>query len=110
MRINKFSFGSITIEGEEYNEDVFVTNDSVEKKEGSHFIGNDVLDKVLINDPDFLIIGRGTNNMVKIPDEIRGILTKNNIKLIDGKTKNMIDEFNKLKAKNKVFGIFHLTC
>ena len=110
LRINKFNFGSIIINGNEFNKDVFVTNDLVEEKENSHTITKDDVDKALLNEPDFIVIGRGTNGMVEIPDEIRDIVAKNNIELIEGKTNDIIKSFNKLRNNNKIVGIFHLTC
>lgn len=110
MRIDGFAFGSIVINGEEHKQDVFVTNDSVEEKESSHIITKDDIDKALLNEPDFIIIGRGTSGMVDIPDEIKGMVVQNNVELIEGKTPDAIKDFNKLKGKNKVVGIFHLTC
>lgn len=110
MRIDRFAFGSIVINGKEHKQDVFVTNDSVEEKESSHNITKDDIDKALLNEPDFIIIGRGTGGMVNIPDEIKGMVVQNNVELIEGKTSDVIKDFNKLKGKNKVVGIFHLTC
>ena|GEM_PF-1492486 len=110
LKIDKFAFGSITINGKEYNKDVFVTNEFVEEKENSHIVTKDDIDKALLNEPNLLIIGRGTSGNVEIPEEIRGILAKNNVKLIEGKTPIVIKDFNKLKGKNKIVGIFHLTC
>ncbi len=110
MRIEKFSFGTVVINGNEYKQDVFVTNDSVEEKENSHKITKDDLDKILLYEPDIVVIGRGTSNNVEIPDEIKVMLAQNNIKLIDGKTPDVIEKFNKLVSKNKIVGILHLTC
>jgi len=110
LRIEKFSFGAIRIMGNEYNKDVFVTNDSVHQKENSHHITKDDLDMALLHEPDFLIIGLGTNNMVNFPEEMKGVLKENGVELIQKTTEEAIKDFNKLRNKNKVVGIFHLTC
>jgi hypothetical protein len=110
LRIDKFNFGLIIINGKEYRQDVFVTNNSVEEKEGSHTIKKDDIDKALLNEPDFIIIGRGVSGAVEVPDEIRDIVAQNNVELIEGKTGDVIKDFNRLKGKNKVVGIFHITC
>ena len=110
LRIDKFAFGSIVINGKEHKQDVFITDDFVEEKESSHEITKDVIDKALLLEPNSIIVGRGTSGMVIIPDEIRDILAQNNVELIEGKTPDAIEDFNNLKGKNKVVGIFHLTC
>ena len=110
MRIDKFSFGNIVINGSKYKQDVFVTNNIIEEKDNSHKITRDDIDKALLYEPEIIIVGRGTNKNVEIPDEIKDILSQNNIKLIEGKTNDVIDTFNKTVNKNKVVGIFHLTC
>ncbi|UCG95303.1 MAG: hypothetical protein JSV92_04660 [archaeon] len=110
MRIDRFSFGKIIIDGKEYNTDVFITGNSVEEKESSHTITKDDIDKALIENPDIIIIGMGTTGMVRIPEEIRDIVAKNKIELVEGKTSQAIEDFNKLRGKNKIVAIFHLTC
>ena len=110
MRIEKFSFGSVVIKGRKYNRDVFVTNEFVEERERSHKITLDDIDRALLHEPEIVIIGRGTSGMVEIPDEVRARLAENNVELIEGKTPEVIKEFNKLVGKRKLVGIFHLTC
>lgn len=110
LRIDKFSFGKIKVNGKEYRQDVFVTNESVEKRQSSHTITRDDIDKALLIEPDFILIGKGTTGRVEIPEEIRGLVAKNNIELIEGRTTDVIEYFNKLKNKSKIVGIFHLTC
>jgi hypothetical protein len=110
LRIGKFTFGSITIDGREFKQDVFITNNMVEEKESSHTITKDDIDKALIQEPDYIIVGRGTCSRVEIPDEIRDMVDRNRVGLIEGRTVNVIKDFNRLKGKNKVVGIFHITC
>ena len=110
MRIEKFSFGSVVINGREFKQDVFVTNDTVEEKESSHTTTKDDIDRALLHEPDYIIIGRGSSGMVEVPDEIRDMVERNRVNLIDGRTGDAIKDFNRLKAKSKVVGIFHLTC
>ncbi len=110
MRIDKFSFGQIVLKGKKYDHDVFVTNKSVEEKESSHEITRDDIDRALFLEPDLIIIGKGTSGMVEIPEEIKAMVARNKVRLIEGNTPDVIKDFNKLSAKNKIVGIFHLTC
>lgn len=110
MRIEKMKFGSITINGKEYKEDVIVTNNSVSTKESSHTITKEYVEDILLMNPDVIIIGTGTSGKVKVPKEVRDMVESHNKKMIIGKTPEVINDFNKMKTKNNVVGVFHLTC
>lgn len=98
------------IDGKEFRQDVFLTGETVEEKESSHTITKDDIERALLQEPDYIIIGKGTCSRVEIPEEIRDIVESNGIALIEGDTPGAIKDFNRLKSKNKVVGIMHLTC
>jgi len=110
MRIEKMKFGSIIINGKEYKNDVIVTNTSVSTKESSHTITKEDIEDILLTDPDVIIIGTGTSGKVKVPKEVKVMVESHNKEMIIGKTPEVINDFNRIKTKNKVVGIFHLTC
>lgn len=98
------------IDGKEFRRDVFLTNETVEERESSHTITKDDIDRALLHGPECIIIGRGTCSRVDIPEEIRDMVQRNNIILLEGDTEKAVKDFNRLKGKNKVVGIFHITC
>ncbi len=110
LKIGRFSFGSIIIDGKEFKQDVFLTNETIEEKESSHIITKDDIDRALLYEPDYIVVGKGTCSRVEIPEEIRDMVNRSGVILIEGSTSDAIKDFNRLKGKNKVVGIFHLTC
>ena len=112
--IENYFFGSMTVSGKTYNFDVEVRSNGEVlqwQRAESHIIDvNDV--KRAVNEmPKTIVIGTGEAGLAEITSGARDFITKNNILLISGKTKEAVEIFNELlKKKEKVIGLFHLTC
>lgn len=112
--IQKYSFGSITVDGETYTSDVIVYRDRVQDKwlrnQGHSLCTEDITD-ILALKPDFLVVGCGRDGIMKVSDEIRKELEGDGIVLKSAPTDAAVAEYNKLVEEGKnVVGAFHLTC
>lgn len=114
--ISSYDFGSMTINGKKYRNDVIVFADKVIdnwwRREG-HKVQVEDLQTVLDRKPkpEVLIVGTGYNGRVEISSEVRSTLKSHGIKLVDKPTKEAYHKFNNLLKANKlVAGAFHLTC
>ena len=113
MKIESFSFGSITIEGKTYASDVVVYPDRVETswlREEEHRPQIREFSEIVKSEPEILIIGTGYAGVLSIHDQIRNYLTSKGIDVRVEKTKQAIEMFNDLSAKEKVVAVLHITC
>lgn len=108
--ITKFKFGEIWINGKKYQDDVILTNDSIETKESSHLVTREDIERLLIFDPEVIVIGTGSSGMVKIDEGARTLLTKEGIDLKVSKTPTAVNLFNNAVKNKRVAAIFHITC
>jgi len=113
MKIERYSFGSITIGGRTYTSDVIIYPEGVDaswwRKEG-HSLSIKDLDDVIKAKPDVLIVGTGAYGVMKVPKETISYLESKGIEVQIDLTKNAVELFNKLHSNRKVIAAFHLTC
>ena len=113
MKIESFTFGSITIEGKTYTGVVIVYPDRVEEswsREEEHRPQIREFTDIVNAEPDILIIGTGYAGVLSIPDQIRNYLTSKGIEVRVEKTRQAIEMFNELRNKEKVVAVLHITC
>jgi hypothetical protein len=113
MKIEAFSFGSITIEGKTYTRDVIVYPDRVHeewKREEEHRPQISEFAEIVKAAPEVLVIGTGYAGVMSIADQIRNYLTSKGIEVRVDKTKNAVELFNSLRGKEKVIAVLHITC
>jgi hypothetical protein len=116
--INSTSFGSITIENEPINHDVYIkTNGRVKKRKkklsksiygSSHTISEDEIKYIYDKDADGLIIGSGQHGIAVLSDEAAGFLDRKRCRVIICPTPEAIREWN--RAEGNWIGLFHITC
>lgn len=114
MKIEKYDFGEIVINGKRYLRDLIIFPDKIKenwwRKEG-HLLCIDDLKEVIEYKPEILIIGTGYSGIMKVPEDVIKELEKNNIKVIVKNTKEAVNLFNEYIEKNKrVVCALHLTC
>ncbi|TFG14913.1 MAG: hypothetical protein EU535_02735 [Promethearchaeota archaeon] len=124
MNFEKTTFGSITIDGNQYNHDLYLLVDGIiterDKSHSKHISGHRELSKweleqLITEGPDILIIGMGQSGVLPISKEtkfwLESLKTERNIKIIQDKTPLILDKTNEaLRSNKKVAGIFHITC
>jgi hypothetical protein len=114
MKIDKYNFGSITINGKEYTKDVIIFPNQVLSpwwREKGHNLTLKDLEKVIEFNPNLVIIGTGAEGIMKTPQNILKELNKNGIKTITAKTGEAVILYNqKTQINENVVACLHLTC
>jgi hypothetical protein len=112
--IEKYSFGSIVVNGQTYKADLKIIGGNVVtnwwRKEGHRLRIEDIND-ILEYKPEVLIVGTGFFGMMKIDEALKKFLEENGIKVIAERTGKAVNAFNDAYREiKKVAGAFHLTC
>jgi hypothetical protein len=113
-KIEKYSFGSISIDGRAYDKDLIIYPDRVQdgwwRKEGHRLQIDDIRD-VLADPPEVLVVGQGDSARMRVDPRVNEALAKLEVQLIAAPTKRACEEFNRLSAQGKhVVAALHLTC
>lgn len=111
--IQSYSFGRIVVDGCEYTSDVIIFPDRVKgnwwRIEG-HSLHPEDLEEVVEEEPDVLVVGKGSSGLMTVPSETKEYLKSRGIELIAEPTKKACQTFNELSKKKKAVAAFHLTC
>jgi hypothetical protein len=116
--IDETSFGSITIEGKEFEHDVLIRlNGEIEKRKKklskaiygtSHVLSLDEAKYVYEKGTKRLIIGSGQYGNVELSDDAAGYFKRKECQVDLWPTPEAIGAWN--KAGGSVIGLFHVTC
>ena len=114
MRVTKYSFGHIEVDGKPYEQDLVITPDSVHphwwRKEG-HCLSREDLDWILAASPEVVVIGQGYSGCMAVPDEIYELLKNSGADVFAADTPSAVREFNNLvDAGRRAVAALHLTC
>ncbi len=114
MRIEKYSFGKMVIDGKVYTKDLKIFPDKVKenwwRKEGHLLLLEDIQD-IIEYKPEVLIVGKGAYGLMKVDKEVEAKLKELGVELIATKSGKAAEKFNELSEKDKrVCAAFHLTC
>lgn len=113
MKIEHYSFGSITVDGKTYTSDVIIYPGRVDsswwRKEGHNLHIVDLTD-VINAKPQVLVIGTGASGLMKVPKETLSHLESKGIEVHVERTDKAVELFNKLQKDKIVIAAFHLTC
>ena len=117
-KIDKFSFGSIVVEGRKYSRDVLIFADGTVKKRkggflmfGSHKIKKKEIEELIQGQPETIIVGTGTNGAANIGPELESWAKGKNLSLIVQPSYNAVAKLNELTEQQKrVAALIHITC
>jgi len=117
-KIDKTNFGSITIAGEKFENDIIIRlNGKVEKRKKklskevygtSHVVSLAEAEFVYEDGAARVIIGAGQSGMLKLSDEAAAFFTKKKCSVELYATPEAIRSWN--EAKGPAIGLFHITC
>jgi hypothetical protein len=116
--INSTQFGSITIEGNRYENDVLIRLGGEIKKRKkklskavygtSHIISLDEAKHIYEKGAERLIVGTGQTGMVQLSDEAADYFKKKNCRVQMFPTPEAIRVWN--ESDKDALGLFHITC
>ena len=113
MKIDSYSFGTISIDGKRYTSDVIMYPDRVDsswwRKEG-HLLQIADIQDVVDTKPDVLIIGTGAMGVMVVPEETLEYIRSKGIEVRVDLTGKAVDIVNSLQDKKTVAAALHLTC
>jgi hypothetical protein len=117
-RINRTTFGSITVEGETFEHDVIIRLDGQVKKRKkklskaiygtSHVVSLDEAKHVYEEGAERLVVGTGQGGLVELSDEAADFFRRKNCQVKLLPTPEAIRVWN--EAQGAVIGLFHVTC
>jgi hypothetical protein len=117
-KIDKTKFGSITVSGKKYENDILIRLDgSLEKRKKklskevfgtSHIISLAEAEYVYQDGAESIIIGSGHSGMVKLSEDATKFFKQKHCQVELLPTPESMELWN--KAKGQVIGLFHITC
>jgi hypothetical protein len=119
--IEEYKFGSLTIGGKTYHDDVEVrwTGEVLDwPRPESHVIGVADVARAIKQNPETIVIGTGQSGMAQVTEEAQKEIKTKGIELVIDRTEQAAKTFNIRKEESeeeegkqeKVIGLFHLTC
>jgi hypothetical protein len=111
MHIDGYSFGKITIDGDEYSNDVIVSHERILHpwwREDGHKLHIRDLYDLLQELPDTLVIGTGYDGVMKVPKRLVRELEAKGLTVHVKKSREAVELFNQLSGRKAL--AIHLTC
>jgi len=114
VHIDLYQFGTIVIDGFNYNKDVIILNGTVRAnwwRKWGHLLSAEDLQPVITAKPSVLIVGCGSSGLMKISDEAHQVLLEEDIQLEAVDTTRAVERFNELSQTGvDIAAALHLTC
>jgi len=117
-RIDRASFGEVTIERQTYTRDVCISVDGKVKKRkkslareaygSSHTLGPKELDRVCRGGPEVLFVGTGHSGQLQLADDVEPYLSKRSIECRALPTPKAIKAYNRCDRRKAA--LIHVTC
>lgn len=117
-RFDSIEWGTVTVDGKEYNYDVVATTKgelkprtSERDRFGSHSFRKDELERLYKDGAEIIVIGTGTSNLASLSSEAEGFAKEKELRIIKLPSHEAIKRYNKLADEGKrVAAIIHVTC
>ena len=117
-KIDKFSFGSIIINGKKYFRDALIFADGTVKQRkggflifGSHNIKKEEIEELTQGEPEAIIVGTGTSGKASLAPEVENWAKERNLKLVVEPSYEATAKLNEsTEQKKKVAALIHITC
>ena len=115
LRIDEYSFGRMTVGGEEFTSDLIVypdgrIQDNWWREQGHHLLPGDIT-TVFEATPEKLVIGTGASGLMRVSESVVKLCEKRGIGIEACRTTEAVARFNEAAiAGTSVAACFHLTC
>jgi len=117
-RFDSIEWGTVKVDGKEYDYDVVVTPKGKLKprtnesdKFGSHSFNKEELESLYKAGAKIIVVGTGTSDLASLLAESEGFANQKGIKLVKLSSYEAIKKYNKLADEGKSVGaIIHITC
>ena len=112
--IEDYHFGSIKINGQKFENDVFIDLDEKVSswwREESHLFQKKDIESFLDKKPEIIIFGTGKSGIAEVSKDLKDFLKSLEIKIIVEPTGQAVESYNQAKKQGKEVVVFlHLTC
>ncbi len=117
-KINSFNFGFIVVDGRQYVCDGLILPDgNVKEREpgrgrlGSHTITESEVSKIIIEQPDIVVIGTGMSSLARLDADAENCMLRANVNHVVLPSFQAVEKFNQLIDEGKrVAALIHVTC
>jgi hypothetical protein len=115
MHIDKYSFGSIRINGRDYSQDVILLGEEVKgawwREAGGHVYALRDFEDLVSAAPEVVVLGTGYFGRVKVLDETLTALAEAGSEIVVEKTGGAVEYYNRFASEGRdVAAALHLTC
>lgn len=110
--IDHYSFGSIKIDGKNYEHDMIISSSGVKSwwRATSHEVSINDVEPILEEKPKTIIFGTGASGVMKVSSETEDYLRQQGISIEILKTPEAVELFNTQSTTTGVVAALHLTC
>jgi hypothetical protein len=111
--IEEYRFGRIVIDGQAYVKDVIILPDQVQPnwwRADGHRLAYEDLTSALDEALDVLVIGTGSNNRMRVPQEVLQKIERKGIRPLAMPTDKACETYNRLSKIESAAAALHLTC
>lgn len=117
-KVNSFSFGSIVIDGKQYEYDVLVMPDGTvrereadKRKYGDHNIKKGEIEELVKAKPETIIVGTGTDGLATVSSDAQSYARTEKLGLAVLPSSEAIEKLNQLLDEGKrAAALIHITC
>ncbi len=113
MKVEKYSFGRISINGKAYISDVIIYPGKVDsswwRREG-HCLHLEDLAKVIDERPELIVIGTGFYGVMQVSGTLIRELTAKGIEVHVATTADAIKFYNDISERKRAIACLHVTC
>jgi hypothetical protein len=112
--IDRFSFGTMVIEGETYRSDLIIYPDGQVKagwrRKSGHRLSCGDINDLMQQGVDVIVSGTGVSGRMRPDEDIQRELRQRGIEFIALPNDEAVVLYNRLSTKRRVAACFHLTC
>jgi hypothetical protein len=113
MHIDCYEFGSITIDGQTFRNDLLIWPGQIKQdwwRRESHLLQLDDVRDALAAAPQVLIVGKGDPGRMEVDPALASYLREKGVDLLALPTREACQSINSLAAKRRLAAALHLTC